>query len=324
MEKNLLMTSGYNFDGYNIKEYLGVFSGECALGTGFLSSLGAGFADFFGTNSKMYSGKLKKAKDFAIDQLSEQVISVGGNAIIGLDIDYVSFSADIMGVVASGTAVKLCSDSVSNNAKHKYSITITNSNLPFRASSLYVNSIINDNYGLSLELFHVKDCPVSAILADIVFTDIFQQEILLNNISFIEFSNQTSRELISSTIYVPIPSNIFRILSNIRLNIKKYILDSGLIELSEDELQYSDFGESLADKSNEIIPMLLLKANSFNSAKEIYQYIVDYSEKYIDIINPTLISKLESAKNIERFYGNNKNEAIEILNNYFSGKAEEN
>ena len=63
MNKKMLMTSGYNFEGYTITEYLGVFSGECALGTGFLSSLGAGISDFLGTNSKMYSNKLKEAKE---------------------------------------------------------------------------------------------------------------------------------------------------------------------------------------------------------------------------------------------------------------------
>ena len=40
----ILLTSGYNFEGYRIKKYLGFCSGECALGTGFLSSLGAEIA----------------------------------------------------------------------------------------------------------------------------------------------------------------------------------------------------------------------------------------------------------------------------------------
>lgn len=43
MRKDILMTSGYNFEGYTISNYLGVYSGECALGTGFLSTLGGKF-----------------------------------------------------------------------------------------------------------------------------------------------------------------------------------------------------------------------------------------------------------------------------------------
>ena len=56
--KNMLITSGYNFEGYEITDYLGLCSGEAALGTGFLSSLGAGIADFLGTNSTLYEEKL--------------------------------------------------------------------------------------------------------------------------------------------------------------------------------------------------------------------------------------------------------------------------
>lgn len=41
MLNHLNVTSGFNFEGYSITEYLGYGSGECALGTGFLSTLGA-------------------------------------------------------------------------------------------------------------------------------------------------------------------------------------------------------------------------------------------------------------------------------------------
>lgn len=39
----------------------------------------------------MYSNKLKEAKEYALDQLQSQITEAGGNAIIRLDIDYVSF-----------------------------------------------------------------------------------------------------------------------------------------------------------------------------------------------------------------------------------------
>lgn len=47
MAGKILMTTGFNFDGFTINQYIGVFSGECALGTGFLSSLGSDFSDVF-------------------------------------------------------------------------------------------------------------------------------------------------------------------------------------------------------------------------------------------------------------------------------------
>ena len=59
MVNKLKMTSGYNFEGYHIVEYLGHYTGECVLGTGFLSNLEAGFADLKGSSSTLYKDKLE-------------------------------------------------------------------------------------------------------------------------------------------------------------------------------------------------------------------------------------------------------------------------
>ena len=40
MNNDILLTSGYNFEGYSITEYLGVFSGECALDINYSTSAG--------------------------------------------------------------------------------------------------------------------------------------------------------------------------------------------------------------------------------------------------------------------------------------------
>ena len=319
MQKNILMTSGYNFEGYSISNYLGVYSGECALGTGFLSTLGTSFADFFGTNSTMYSDKLKKAKDFAIQQLTKQVTNVGGDAVIGLDIDYVSFSADIMGVVATGTAVKLCSILSQPEAEQKYTISTTNRQLPFRATSLHVNTSISSGCLCSLELFHMKDSSVSAVLTDITFTDIFQRETTLKDIAFTGFKPETARNLMSDPIVCNVSSDMFRLLADIKLTIKKYITEEGLFSLSEDEIEYSSINDC-KDNSKDFISELLLKVGSLESAKEIYDYVVEYSESHIGTIDPELIALLEKQKSIERLYGNHKNDTIEVLKKYFDQK----
>ena len=72
----VLLTSGYNFEGYKIKKYMGFCSGECVLGTGFFSALNAGVADFLGSNSSMYEEKLSKAKLAAIKELQNHVKKV--------------------------------------------------------------------------------------------------------------------------------------------------------------------------------------------------------------------------------------------------------
>lgn len=100
-----MLTTGYNFEGYKIKSYLGVISSETVLGTGFLSEFTASFADFFGTQSKMFENKLESAKQVAMEKLIQKSSVLGGNAIIGVDIDYTMFSNNIICVIANGTSV---------------------------------------------------------------------------------------------------------------------------------------------------------------------------------------------------------------------------
>lgn len=100
-----MLTTGFDFNGYNIKSYLGVVSGEVVLGTGFLSEFSASFSDFFGSKSGAFACKLEEAKDAALKGLAQHSAERGGNAVIGIDFDYITFSSNMIGVVANGTSV---------------------------------------------------------------------------------------------------------------------------------------------------------------------------------------------------------------------------
>lgn len=103
-EKQLL-TTGYDFSGYKIVQYLGVISGEVVLGTGFLSEFSASFSDLFGEEYGAFADKLETAKDASIKKLTLKSAEKGGNAIIGVDFDYITFASNMIGVVANGTSV---------------------------------------------------------------------------------------------------------------------------------------------------------------------------------------------------------------------------
>ncbi len=100
-----MITTGYCFDDYRIIEYKGVISGQVVLGTGFLSEFASSLSDFFGTEANYFSDKLERAKDAAIQRLIKKSISLGSNAIIGIDFDYIMFANNMIGVVANGTSV---------------------------------------------------------------------------------------------------------------------------------------------------------------------------------------------------------------------------
>lgn len=102
---NHMLTTGYDFNGYEIEKYLGVISGQVVLGTGFLSEFTASFADFFGEESIHFADKLETAKNAAMEKLIMKSVEKGGNSIIGVDFDYITFHANMIGVVANGTSV---------------------------------------------------------------------------------------------------------------------------------------------------------------------------------------------------------------------------
>lgn len=104
-KKNFMLTSGYNFEGYNIKKYNGIVSGEIVMGTGFLSELSVSINDLLGSTSEKFGGKMKNAKEIATLKMIDSAVSNGGNAIIGVDFDYITFSNNMIAVSANGTSV---------------------------------------------------------------------------------------------------------------------------------------------------------------------------------------------------------------------------
>lgn len=106
-KSEFMMTTGYNFEGYKITKYIDIVSGSVVKGTGLLSETAASFSDLFGTDSGSFSAKLENAKNTAVEILRDKCIYMGANAVIGVDFDYLTFSNNMIGVVANGTAVNI-------------------------------------------------------------------------------------------------------------------------------------------------------------------------------------------------------------------------
>lgn len=83
----------------------GIVSGEVVIGTGFISEFAADISDIFGAHSNTFAGKMIQAKEVALEKLIRNVLIEGGNAVIGVDFDYITFENNILGVSANGTAV---------------------------------------------------------------------------------------------------------------------------------------------------------------------------------------------------------------------------
>lgn len=102
-----LMTTGSTLEGYVIEEYLGIVSGHVVIGTGFFSSFDASVADFTGSEASGYMDKLDLAKQAAQLRAIKKSLLLGGNALVGVDLEYTTFVNDLIGVVFTGTSVKV-------------------------------------------------------------------------------------------------------------------------------------------------------------------------------------------------------------------------
>lgn len=107
IRKNFKITTSNMFVGYNISHYYGIVSGNTVIGTGFLSESRVAVSDAFGIEDDSFSDKLEQAKNSSIQKMINNAIKQGGNALIGISFNYITFSSNMIGVVANGTVVEI-------------------------------------------------------------------------------------------------------------------------------------------------------------------------------------------------------------------------
>ena len=96
-----------SLEGRRIVRYCGIVAGEAVLGANVFKDMFAGIRDLVGGRSGSYEKELRKARQLALDELSEQAAELGANAVVGVDIDYevLGEKNGMLMVTASGTAV---------------------------------------------------------------------------------------------------------------------------------------------------------------------------------------------------------------------------
>lgn len=82
-------------------------TGEAILGANMFKDLFAGIRDIVGGRSATYEKELRKARDLAIGELSQNAANLGANAVVGIDLDYetVGGQGSMLMLTVSGTAV---------------------------------------------------------------------------------------------------------------------------------------------------------------------------------------------------------------------------
>jgi uncharacterized protein YbjQ (UPF0145 family) len=103
----MLITTTAVVEGQPVRQYLGIVTGEVIAGANIVRDLFASVTDVFGGRSGKYEEVLARAREEALGEMKAKAAQMGGNAIIGVDIDYevLGKAGSMLMVSVSGTAV---------------------------------------------------------------------------------------------------------------------------------------------------------------------------------------------------------------------------
>lgn len=91
----------------NITRRIEIVTAEVAYGMNIFKDLFAGVRDIVGGRSEVVQKTMRDARRTALYEHKREAHSVGANAVVGVDLDYVELSSgsNMVMLVASGTAV---------------------------------------------------------------------------------------------------------------------------------------------------------------------------------------------------------------------------
>ncbi|MEZ5710038.1 MAG: heavy metal-binding domain-containing protein [Blastomonas sp.] len=103
----MIVTTTTAIEGKPVREYLGIVTGEVIVGANIFRDIFASITDIVGGRSGKYESVLARAREEALSELSARAAKVGGNAVIGVDLDYevIGQNGSMLMVSVSGTAV---------------------------------------------------------------------------------------------------------------------------------------------------------------------------------------------------------------------------
>ena len=103
----MILTTTNNIEGKAIRNYHGIVTGEAIVGANIFRDFFAGIRDIVGGRSAAYEKELQKARQIALEEMEYSAQDLGGNAVVGVDLDYevVGQGGSMLMVTASGTAV---------------------------------------------------------------------------------------------------------------------------------------------------------------------------------------------------------------------------
>ena len=105
----MILSTTHEIQHREIKDYIGLVSGDASVGAHVFKDLFAGLRDFFGGRSGAYEKTLREAREEAIKDLKAAALDIGADGVVGITFDcqVMGKKGSMLAVSATGTAVKL-------------------------------------------------------------------------------------------------------------------------------------------------------------------------------------------------------------------------
>jgi uncharacterized protein YbjQ (UPF0145 family) len=105
----MIVTTTALIEGRPVRTYHGVVTGEVIVGANMFRDLFASIRDIVGGRSGAYEDVLARARKQALSEMEAEAEKFGGNAVIGVDLDYevLGSNGSMLMVSCTGTAVTI-------------------------------------------------------------------------------------------------------------------------------------------------------------------------------------------------------------------------
>ena len=105
MDNRLWVSTTNEFEGFRVRQYLGIVRGITVRSRSIFGSLGAGLQQIVGGNISLYTEMCEEARLEAFELMVKHAGEIGANAIIGMRYDATEIGEGVSEVLAYGTAV---------------------------------------------------------------------------------------------------------------------------------------------------------------------------------------------------------------------------
>ena len=237
--KDVLITAGTGFEGYDIVDYGDYKFTQTILNSNFLKDFGTSIADIATDRRDVYQEKIDEILNEAIQNFTNMVMESNYNAVIGFKTAVEEYSNNVTAVVASGTLVNITEQYKSEFDKSSFvrsEVFVRNyyDLLVPRASKVILAS---EGKGTKISAWfnNYNNDDIIAIKAEVQFTNIYGDNITLPDVDF-TFDKTNLKLLKSDYVECKLPDKYIKMISSAKVYIKKYVKPNGVYEIDADSI----------------------------------------------------------------------------------------